>query len=191
MKIRQGFVSNSSSSSFIIEVGKPYKNSAELAIDMIALREWENDDELISKINKRIQEQPEDKIPKNIFFYTCNEETFIVNDGKFLMVDTCNNHPWRAGVEGMMYPTDIYDRMSKDKYFNPLFEEWDYDIGFCWSKSLENFWLPEFDVDEAAPAGFCNYCEECHTQYFIIDREVKCPNWDQKVSLKQQNGIEN
>lgn len=92
MKKRNGFVSNSSSSSFIVNLEDYNNNVFDLAREMVSIREWEDDEELLKKI---------DNFEKNesgnvgIFFNTCNYETFISHiGGGYVFVDTCNNHNW-------------------------------------------------------------------------------------------------
>lgn len=94
MKIRNGFVSNSSSSSFIVKA----KSSMEAYYKMLkAYNEDQNaswgcdgrsDDKFINTHNM--------KFNGGIFIpYTCNYETYIYpSDNGECHVETCNNHDW-------------------------------------------------------------------------------------------------
>lgn len=88
MKTRSGFVSNSSSTSFIVS-RKHFRNIWDLAWQMVALRHWDSDEELIDKLMmKMCADDPE----VDITFSTCNFDTFIHIEGENFWISTCNNH---------------------------------------------------------------------------------------------------
>jgi len=98
MKIRQGFVSNSSSSSFIV-AEKNLTTTARTALMMISIimEEYENDgwglpegvDEAVEFLLHNMD------FDKPICFpWGINYETFICRTPGGIFVDTCNNHPW-------------------------------------------------------------------------------------------------
>ena len=82
MKIRSGFVSNSSSSSFIVNC-KDFGSIRDLAIQMIQIRDWENDDDDIRAINN-LELDPDHPLS----FSTCNYDTYIAKDGDYYLVTT-------------------------------------------------------------------------------------------------------
>ena len=99
MKIRTDFVSNSSSSSFLIE---KERTTAQVALEMIRIvhaeykDQWGDDverlDRYVSHMDWLRKHQDFDK---NISItYTCNYETFIYREDGTIRVDTCNNHDW-------------------------------------------------------------------------------------------------
>jgi len=97
VKIRTGFVSNSSTSSFIISLSA-YGNVAEVAVAMIPAREWdERDDELIEKIENMKPDMKEEPIA----FASCNYDTYISKEEDGYYIDTCNNHEWDDVLEGI------------------------------------------------------------------------------------------
>jgi len=96
MKIRSGFVSNSSSSSFILN-GKNL-TVRDVALMMIPLREWSpkdfkdgNSDKVLCARVANLTCHPDTPMT----FESCNEDTFIMKKGGYIFVDTCNNHPFR------------------------------------------------------------------------------------------------
>jgi len=104
MKIRTGFVSNSSSSSFIVDSGD-YPNVMKLAEDMMKIRneDWFDREKEIPLEKWMIKQFELIKKPpyknKNHFitFNTCNYDTFIGKkpNGDYA-VSTCNNHDWSS-----------------------------------------------------------------------------------------------
>lgn len=91
MKIRNGFVSNSSSSSFIIKQ-ENYPDIATIAKIMIITRGWkQNDANLIEKIDDLLDKKV--LLPNSpVTFPTCNYDTFILLKEKYYFIATCNNH---------------------------------------------------------------------------------------------------
>jgi len=98
MKTRNGFVSNSSSSSFIIGHG----NIEVVASNMLNILLEDDSDwpstELSSKLKKNLDEAIKNKNVKNgsigITFPSCNYDIYIVKEGDKIYVSTCNNTDW-------------------------------------------------------------------------------------------------
>jgi hypothetical protein len=103
MKYRNGFVSNSSSSSFILQSSK---SVLDYAMMMVPCREWETDADLIhhlkslKKVKEYIRNTP-------IAFNSCNYWTYIVKLGKYVYIDTCNNHDWTDKINKFIALPDI------------------------------------------------------------------------------------
>lgn len=89
MKIRTDFVTNSSSSSFVVEQCGEIPDVFTLAERMIEFRGFDNDKILIERIRNCDFDRD-----TSVIFNTCNYETFIFKDQNKFLVDTCNNHPW-------------------------------------------------------------------------------------------------
>ena len=115
MKIRNGFVSNSSSSSFIASLGS-FDSTLDIALAMIPLREYENDKDLCEKVEKLKSILPA-KTP--ITFNSTNYKTYIyieiVDGEEVFVIDTCNNHPFSEIEEFRFVPEDFEDKMEDDE----------------------------------------------------------------------------
>jgi len=202
MKIRIGFVSNSSSSNFIVD--NSYKTVFDLAKAMITIRDNDYDDyddldsvdrsgflTEIHDINRAIREGRDPD--SSITFDTINYETFIKKVEGCYLVTTCNNHSFRHSLEGIIScPSKIYSWLHMKGYLTddndsylPFTEEidsWAFQCG-------EVFWLAKYDLEvyrydyigdykkgNKSAEGYCNNGE--HFRDFMIlasTREIICP----------------
>lgn len=103
MKLRKGFVSNSSSAAFIIRASAECNTVSDLAKEMLLSRGWENDNAVVAILKKHIQQGIDPDTP--MAFSTTNYPTYIVPvmvDGvKYFAVNTCNNVDWY--LPGMLF----------------------------------------------------------------------------------------
>ena len=107
MKVRQGFVSNSSSTSFVIKE-ESIKTTAECALQMLKIVKDDYFDEDRESIIEGIRKYSNGKIlmaikwlqnnikyDGNIYFpWSINYKTYIWKNNNGIFVDTCNNHYW-------------------------------------------------------------------------------------------------
>lgn len=104
MKIRNGYVSNSSSSNFIIPIGSTFGNNGKfLTVRDIAeymikkqmdenIRENHGIDHYETTLSRLFKlEDPNTPIS----FYSCNYDTFIRKIGNCFLISTCNNVDWK------------------------------------------------------------------------------------------------
>jgi hypothetical protein len=96
MKQRHGFVSNSSSSSFIVH--SPNRTTSQILRDMLKIlkAEWKEEKyntRALTKVIKWLQSHPKKDIPL-LYPRTCNYETWVFKskDGMDTIIETCNNH---------------------------------------------------------------------------------------------------
>ena len=125
MKIRQAFVSNSSSMSFVVSKDDyaTIKDLAKAMINFMAVDdpEWYGG-ERQKKFLKQLEKAPDFD---GLTFYSCNYDTNIYDDGSRYFVDTCNNHDGWSFLEDkdLEYPEfvikndfyDIHKEKSEDK----------------------------------------------------------------------------
>lgn len=124
MKQRHGFVSNSSSSSFIVRGTK--RTTSQIMREMLKLvkaerKENKYNTRKITKVIKWLQTHPKKDMPL-VYPYTCNYETWIFKnkDNTDTIIETCNNHD--CNWESM-----DFDYRSED----------DYDEDFKYMKTLK------------------------------------------------------
>lgn len=120
MKVRAGFVSNSSSSSFILD-NNTYPTvfkAAEAMLDVRTQDEWPDCPEK-PMIAKARQLGVDEDIA--VTFSTCNYETFIFRHKGEIYVSTCNNHPWWDYLdftrEGGGHDDGEFRDLEKEIYF--------------------------------------------------------------------------
>ncbi len=121
MKKKIDFITNSSSSSFILPASiKDTKDVAKQMVDII-FKEWKEFD---NKPDEEYSKQIYDNIKKlnkdeNIMIpFSCNYETFIfrMEDGR-IFVDTCNNHDWEfsMNIDEHFSPDDYVENEEKKR----------------------------------------------------------------------------
>lgn len=89
MKIRSDFVTNSSSSSFIVQQCDKFPDVFSVAEAMIPYRDWDYDDECIYRMKNSLLDRN-----TSVMFRSCNYETKIIKRDDKFYVETCNNHRW-------------------------------------------------------------------------------------------------
>lgn len=124
MKLRYGFVSNSSSSSFIVH--SPDQTTAQTMREMLKLvkAEWKEEKtgrkmiNAITKVIKWLQSHP--KFDKPLLYpNTCNYETWVYkNDEEDLRIDTCNNHDSNWDSMNFDYMDEEYEGKKELEYLN-------------------------------------------------------------------------
>jgi hypothetical protein len=162
MKIRLGFVSNSSSSSFLL------KNTTckEVAISMLGDGEkhsennWPdgifNSNKFVDKVNKLTDNQA-------VTFKVGGFETYIFKYNDFICVDTCNNIYW-DDIYRFEYPE--FDSLIKDFYDGDYFED----------KIFEDIVFYNLDYDVIGFKSYFKTCNKCHENLMIIKGNLMCPN---------------
>lgn len=113
MKIRNGFISNSSSSSFILNNATEL-TTLELAKEMIIIRDkdWEVDRSLTAEnIDKLFEKVKKANINEDISltFVTTNYETIITKQNNNIYVSTCNNHGFFSELPERVLANSQYD----------------------------------------------------------------------------------
>lgn len=201
MKIRSGFVSNSSSSSFIVNTS----DTGKLALDMlkIQINEWKGYIEnarndrfnterrehlrILEKYMKRLEKYIEDNQGKPIFihFPSCNYDTYIMptEDGR-CYVATCNNTDWEDAINSSN-SIDVEDNPTEDsvKFYKLLKESVFYSAKF--NQPVIYPYYPK-DFNTVCPCPHCGnknftfflnlekkvLCESCLKEYTVLDELI-------------------
>jgi len=174
MKIRSGFVSNSSSSSFIANCD----TVIDTAIEMLPARGWHeidfamNDDALMN-IFEKLKNIPDYNDDTAITFKSCNYDTYIMKHAGLIFVETCNNHPWYDAID--------YRRATDGEL--KLIDEYD-NYEFTIHDQCE-YYLPEYDIIGSRSRGWDHWCRTCHSDIFTVDDKEICPKC--KTEFKKEN----
>jgi len=170
MKIRSGFVSNSSSSSFIIHGGDIEDISQKML--EIVIDDYSDWDKGESKSKKRDKEHLEwtknlakalkKKDVKSgkigIVMPSCNYDTYLIIRDDFLYVATCNNHSWDLGAH------DIEETDAHEKLKDIMDKSFFYDVRNGIVHTYE-----KYDMDEKVDT----HCPKCKHHYgnYVFDRK--------------------
>jgi len=145
LKVRTSFVSNSSSSSFIVSKNT-FDSVFDLAKSMIPSREWDTDDKLIEDIEEAEIRGMDNNT--SICFNSCNYETYIIKHKDYYLVSTCNNHSWNLYDDCVNhFPEELRDLVDWED--NP---QWGTSVGSAMEdlenviSQLSSFWYPEHGV---------------------------------------------
>lgn len=162
MKIRNGFVSNSSSSSFIVHNVSSSMEVFNLMIPLVkedycdykdGKKAWKK---TLGKNVKRFKQSRGKDFNEGILIpFTCNYETFIypVKDGE-CYVETCNNHPWQdvlsvheMSSEHRHYSDDktVFVNVSTNEFTTP--KKFEHYVSDYYRKQSEKYALEKHNVD--------------------------------------------
>ena len=173
MKARAGFVSNSSSLSFLVDTAV-FATVRDVALAMVNLR---------TSYTKRLNRSLTNKLTKSkrdpnhpIAFNSCNDDTYIVNTGALHAVATCRNHEFHM-LDGIKNISDCADKgvietLGLDKLDIGEMDSW-HDVLVEYVPLAADFWWPEYNlVLRDVKIGERALCTE-HYQYTKVIVEGK------------------
>lgn len=141
MKFRTGFVSNSSSSSFVFRKDEEFKTTLDIAKAIVLLKKWDGDKALMQKLRS----MGNYNLP--IAFRSCNYDTYIAKEGRIFYVYTCNNYPFYNILYNDFYNIDIdLNEIEKD------------------IKENNYFYWPEYNIEVTCIDDYI-FCKKCYMEY--------------------------
>jgi len=164
MKLRTGFVSNSSSSSYLINIFN--KNTLSIiSKDMLktVISDWEmhglnRSERWMDNLNKALKMKAVKSGLLGITFPSTKEDTYIIQKKKGIYISTCRNHNWDM-LDGVLnYGEDnnkIY-KLLKDQYFYNIKNEPMHSYEF-------------YDENYEAKCPKCNF----YSGFYVINQKGK------------------
>lgn len=194
MKIRNGFVSNSSSSSFIIECAGETKTVRDVATLMINVLidnivdgkwgEWKEDLEQKKQWIKDLETIDENH---SVHFPSCNYDTWIKKVGDRILVSTCNNEHW--DLPNLSNITESVTNELKSVMTEDEYEEFmDYSYEFYLDNYFKDFYSLRFGIVGTEKRhnyndSYYRYEDNlCNKQR--DGRECRCHLWETKIGIK-------
>lgn len=171
MKTRNGFVSNSSSSSFIVH--DSISNVSKAMLNLV-ISDWEQD-RVESAEDKKVHAKWRRNLTNafkkkeiidgviGITMPSTNYETYIIEKGNNCYVKTANNHNWESVIDPCYNVVEEIDRTVDDYYFlnvrNNLIH------------SVEKY--DKLKEDSKAKGKKCPVCNKDHEIYsfYVVDRK--------------------
>jgi hypothetical protein len=200
VKIRIGFVSNSSSTSFVVSA-KSYATVFAIASAMLDIRneDWGSGADGMPKSRLGMEAKAMRGAGRDpntpVAFHTTNYDTYIKRCGGVYAVSTCNNHSFETRLDGVVFAVEpnpelcaacgYADKDIAEIDMKRLKENIESDL-----KDSNDFWWPQYDrVLRAGPTEARETCRK-HGDEYLVEvvrdsgvREVVCPMCEFKGSI--------
>jgi len=195
MKIRNGFVSNSSSSSFILKFNERFPDTVSIAESMLKDKYADysyddpNDDWWKPSMNRafknveRLKKEDDPYVP--IYFTSCNYNTYIIPLTKnYCLIETCNNTHWIVGDDPNIqteipeevlekYPaSEGYGRTENYISLGEGKNDYDESISVIYN---EEFYLIEHGAILRTPTQYST-CDKCYSDVWYFGEKSYCLN---------------
>jgi len=191
MKIRNGFVSNSSSSSFILKFDETYPDTISIAESMLKNKyneysvedyeEWWKPEQKRAFKNLKILKKEDDKyIP--IYFNSCNYNTYIVPlTNNYVFISTCNNTQWDIESIGHIVteiPNEVLEKYPNSEYYSlhEVYITTDEKNQYGEYKNIiynHSFYLIEHGIELQKPSEY-KICDKCYNDIWVYDNKEFC-----------------
>ena len=198
MKIRDGFVSNSSSSSFVINcVGKTktvydvVKLMINLQIQRIKEEKWGDWQKNVRVKKQWLKKLKNVGVNHSVEFPSCNYDTWIKKIGNQILISTCNNEDWDIPNQAYLSEETIEElkTLIKEQKVDDIVEYYDFYI----QNYFDDFYSLNFDIIgtevdfDYNGGGWDSYaCQnerdgrKCNIHLWKTKIGVKCPICDKK-----------
>lgn len=179
MKLRQGFVSNSSSSSFILNIND-HGTLSEISRDMldVVIEDFEDTGKQQQKKESKLHKGWRKSLAKalrmkgvkegniGIVFPSCNYETYIIQKGDSLYIATSNNH--KFNFEGTVTNYDYSDSDESKKLYDLTRESMYFDVSRGFVHSYE-----KYDINKKDNSILCPQCKHAPYSYVTTPEHIR------------------
>ena len=174
MKVRAGFVSNSSSSSFVI-AKEDFKDMKELAKHM--LKAVDSKDVRIKKLDKLVLSEDHWQ-PKGLSFQSCNYDTYILPVQDFYLITTCNNEDWNLDSRDQtLFEELLSEDLSQLKYLDHV-EYTRLETG------IKGYHAQYSELDSR---GLETVCRNCFSDIWVTENGIRCSGCGQKPAERKRD----
>jgi len=202
MKIRNGFVSNSSSSSFIIRLDENFPDTLSIAKSMLNNKYdeysdyddidddwWKPSKKRAFRNLKKLRKEDDPYIP--IYFKSCNYDTYIIPlTNNYVLVETCNNTIWdiEESINSIKnIPTEVMEKYPNSEWeWGELYivtdkvDEYGENISVIYDHP---FYLIENGIELINTSKY-KTCDKCYGEIWVFNDFEVCVKCDHDIIMR-------